>query len=85
LTARQYTKNCNKCGSPILMRQKDSGGWEALEPSGTSLHQCASGQNQSKTMNQPVSKPALFTPEQETEIKRLAVEAVRAMMMEAKN
>jgi hypothetical protein len=80
MTATQYAKNCNKCGQPILMKQS-GGKWAAFEADGLNTHAC--GQN-SKPANQfkPVS---IFTPEQETEIKRLAVEAVRAKIMEAKN
>ena len=79
--SKQYTKNCNKCGQPILMKQEPTGGkWAAFEPDGVNIHAC--GQNSKPAPAKPTS---LFTPEQETEIKRLAVEAFRAKIMEAKN
>jgi len=75
----EYEKDCNKCGRRILMKQA-GGKWAAYELGGSSTHAC--GQN-SKPASPPVK--TLFTVEQETEIKRLAVQAVRAMMMESKN
>jgi len=79
MTQTQYAKACNKCGQPILMKQS-GGKWAAYEADGLNSHAC--GQNSKPAPAKPTS---IFTAEQETEIKRLAVEAFRAKIMEAKN